>query len=55
MTNTFKVGAKKPCSGQCTVLGLKADLEYADGKQANNDLGVSRLWLLSLVSIANDF
>jgi hypothetical protein len=41
MTNTFKIGAKKPCEGECTVLGLQGDIEYADGKPASNAEGVS--------------
>jgi hypothetical protein len=40
MTNTFKIGAKKPCEGECTVLGLQGDIEYADGKPASNSEGV---------------
>ena len=41
MATTLKIGAKKPCDGECTVLGLNADIEYADGKPASNAQGVS--------------
>jgi hypothetical protein len=41
MVNTFKVGATKPCD-ECTILGLQGDIEYADGKRANNAQGA---WL----------
>lgn len=40
MSNTLKIGAKKPCDGECTMLSLFADLEYADGTAANNANGV---------------
>jgi hypothetical protein len=40
MATTLKVGAKKPCEGECTVLGLNADIEYADGIPASNSDGV---------------
>jgi hypothetical protein len=40
MVNTFKIGAKKPCDGECTVLGLQGDIEYADGSTASNSQGV---------------
>ncbi|KAE9978386.1 hypothetical protein EG328_001467 [Venturia inaequalis] len=32
----------KPCSGDCTIIGMRQSLEYADGKQANTNNG---LWL----------
>ncbi|KAF2398655.1 hypothetical protein EJ06DRAFT_557869 [Trichodelitschia bisporula] len=38
LTDTIKVNAKKPCTGDCILLRLGASLEYADGtvaKQAN--------------------
>jgi hypothetical protein len=40
MATTLKFGAKKPCDDECTVLGLQADIEYADGKKASNAQGV---------------
>lgn len=33
---------KKPCEGDCIILGMNAGLEYPDGKVANIDTG---LWL----------
>jgi hypothetical protein len=33
---------EKPCSGECLMLGLNADLEYADGTNANTGNG---MWL----------
>jgi len=41
VSNTLNVGVKKPCEGQCTILTLSADLEYADGSPANTTNGVS--------------
>lgn len=35
-------GVQKPCVGDCILLGMQADLEYADGAQANNSNG---MWL----------
>jgi len=37
---------EKPCSGDCTILGITAGLEYPDGKNANIDTG---LWLHHMV------
>ncbi|KAF2663348.1 hypothetical protein BT63DRAFT_461457 [Microthyrium microscopicum] len=39
MADTFAIGAKKPCDGECTILGLVGDIEYADGKPASNSQG----------------
>ena len=38
----LKYNVKKPCDDQCTILGMVADLEYADGSSANvtNDVRV---------------
>lgn len=33
MTNTLKIGAKKPCGKECMILAINADLEYEDGKK----------------------
>jgi hypothetical protein len=33
---------KRPCTGECILLGLNADLEYADGSNANIGNG---MWL----------
>jgi hypothetical protein len=33
MTNTLKIGAKKPCGKECMILSINADLEYEDGKK----------------------
>lgn len=46
MSNTLKIGAKKPCDKECTMLGLFADLEYADGSAASNSNGA---WLHHIV------
>jgi hypothetical protein len=42
MADTLNIRAKKPCTGECTILSLFADLEYADGSAANNSNGA---WL----------
>ncbi|KAF2672991.1 hypothetical protein BT63DRAFT_436803 [Microthyrium microscopicum] len=42
MADAFMFSAKKPCSGDCMILRLDADLEYADGSAANNSNGA---WL----------
>lgn len=39
----------KPCSGDCTIIGMRQSLEYADGTQANVDNG---LWLHHSVILA---
>jgi len=39
MTDTFNMNAKKPCDDKCTILAIRADLEYADGKLATNKDG----------------
>jgi hypothetical protein len=41
MGNTLKLGAVKPCDGECTLLSLSAGMEYADGTLAENANGVS--------------
>jgi hypothetical protein len=41
MSNTMKLGAKKPCRGECLILTVSAALEYADGNLAPNADGVS--------------
>lgn len=35
-------GVAKPCAGDCVLLGMNADLEFADGSNANNSNG---MWL----------
>jgi len=42
LTNTMKVGAKKPCDGECVLLNLVPGLEYDDGKIAESYNGA---WL----------
>jgi hypothetical protein len=42
VSNTIKFNVPKPCSGQCTILTLSADLEYEDGSAATIDNGVSK-------------
>jgi hypothetical protein len=43
MTNMIKIGAKKPCTGNCMVFALNANLEFFDGSLVpNNSTGV---WL----------
>lgn len=39
----------KPCSGDCTIIGMRQSLEYPDGTQANVDTG---LWLHHSVVVA---
>jgi hypothetical protein len=33
--SSMQSGVKKPCDNECTLLGLVADIEYADGSSAN--------------------
>ena len=40
MSNAVRFNAKRPCEGECTLLSVTADLEYADGSAANNSNGV---------------
>jgi hypothetical protein len=42
MGNTFKLGATKPCRGECTLLSLSASMEYSDGSAAENANGVGK-------------
>ncbi|TLD29730.1 Threonine synthase [Venturia nashicola] len=46
MTDTLAIRAKKPCEGECMMLSLSADLEYADGSPGNNSNGA---WLHHIV------
>jgi len=39
MSHTFKVGAKKPCMGDCKILAISGSLEYASGEPAETDTG----------------
>jgi hypothetical protein len=43
MSNTYDIGIKRPCDGQCTILSVIGDLEYADGSLGHNTNGVSIL------------
>lgn len=38
----------KPCTGKCTIIGMNAGLEFADGTDANTD---SKLWLHHVSSL----
>jgi hypothetical protein len=45
MSDTVLMGAKKPCSSsECTIFTLYANLEFADGKPADNNNGVGRVY-----------
>jgi len=46
MSNTLKIGAKKPCEKDCTVLALWATLEDANGVEVGNKEGS---WLHHIV------
>jgi len=39
MSNGFDVGMPRPCEGECTILDVSADLEYANGAPANLSSG----------------
>lgn len=39
-------GLEKPCTGDCTIMGMNAGLEYVDGSNANINTG---LWLHHMV------
>jgi len=39
MSDATKVGAQRPCTGDCTLFEIASNLEYADGKIANTDTG----------------
>lgn len=59
MTNTLKIGAKKPCGKECRILSINANLEYEDGKKVpNTPQGVStpgsngRLHILMMLGLA---
>jgi hypothetical protein len=40
---SFRMNIKRPCEVECTILGIQADIEYADGTPANASTGVSRI------------
>ena len=40
--NYPETNVEKPCAGDCVLLGMNADLEFADGTNANNSNG---MWL----------
>lgn len=42
MAYALQTNAKKPCEGNCTMLSVQASLEFADGKPAENEKGVSK-------------
>ncbi|KAE9986858.1 hypothetical protein EG328_004577 [Venturia inaequalis] len=46
LADTLKIGAKKPCNGECLMLTMTADLEYADGSPGNNSNGA---WMHHIV------
>ncbi|KAF2401129.1 hypothetical protein EJ06DRAFT_581331 [Trichodelitschia bisporula] len=46
LSNFPHSGMAKPCEGECTILGMSAGLEYADGRNANIDSG---MWLHHMV------
>ena len=48
MSEYFEFSVKKPCDGDCQVLALFADLEFADGTKATNQDGT---WLHHAVLI----
>jgi hypothetical protein len=46
LNNYPHTSMEKPCSGDCTIIGMRAGLEYPDGRNANIDNG---LWLHHMV------
>jgi hypothetical protein len=48
MTDAFGMAVKKPCDGDCLLMGIESGLEYADGRTANTDTGS---WLHHVVLI----
>jgi hypothetical protein len=40
--NWPEVNVARPCKGECVLLSMEADLEYADGSNANTNNG---MWL----------
>lgn len=45
---SFRLNIKRPCETECTILGIQADIEYADGSPANASNGVSKGFSRSL-------
>jgi len=39
---SFQMNVRRPCDDECMILGIKADVEYADGTIADTSTGVSR-------------
>jgi hypothetical protein len=40
ISTSFHLNVRRPCDEECTILGIQADLEYADGSPANVSNGV---------------
>lgn len=40
--NSPSPSIEKPCPGKCTLIGMNAGLEFADGSDANTD---QKMWL----------
>jgi hypothetical protein len=43
VATNFRMNIKRPCEEECTILGIEANMEYADGTLANTTSGVSSL------------
>jgi hypothetical protein len=43
VSTSFHMNVKRPCEEECTILGIEANMEYADGSAANTSSGVSNL------------
>lgn len=41
ISTSLRYNIRRPCDEECTILGISADLEYADGSSANVSNGVS--------------
>jgi len=39
ISTNFKLNVRRPCDKECLILGITADLEYADGSSANTTSG----------------
>jgi len=53
MTNTLKIGARKPCSKNCMILNIVANLEYEDGKAVPSSPAGAWLHHLVLINVGS--
>jgi hypothetical protein len=54
VSTSFHMNIKRPCEEECTILGIEANMEYADGSPANTSSGVGHLHFTTIFHRANN-